>query len=502
MLRTLTADLLTYWRARPLTAFALFACALTALRILGLFYADADLGPDEAQYWAWSKAPAFGYYSKPPLIAWAIAATTAVFGDQEWAVRLLAPFFHLGSAFFLFALARRLYGARIGFWAGAGWLTLPGAAFSSALITTDAPLLFFWTAALYFFFRTVNAGTRGGSLLAAFPLGGAIGLGLLSKYAMIYFPLGIALALALSAKARARFGWPHAAIALAVAGAAVAPNLLWNADHDFETIAHTAKNADWGASLFHPEELGEFLAAQFGVFGPLTAILLIWGLVTLARRLKAAGEERDDDLALIALAVPPLLIVSVQALLARAHANWAACAYPAALLLVTAWAARARLGVLIRASAGAHLAVCLAFLVIFTNFALADRLGLSNAVKRVRGWQAQGEFVRERAAGYDAILVDDRELMSALLYYARGGPPVVAWNSNWRVDDHYEAFMAYDPAIQPRVLFVALDAGAIAVREGFQTIAHVDATTAVLSRRRQRTLYLFDVTDYVGRAGG
>ncbi len=158
---------------------------------------------------------------------------------------------------------------------------------------------------------------------------------------------------------------------------------------------------------------------------------------------------------------------------------------------------RARLGALIRASVGAHLAISLAFLAIFANFALADQLGLSNAVKRARGWQAQGEFVRERAAGYDAILVDDRELMSALLYYARGGPPVVAWNSNWRIDDHYEAFMAYDPATQPHVLFVAFDAEAIALKDRFQTIETVDATTVDLHRERKRTLYLFDVSGFV-----
>lgn len=499
MLRALSADLLSYWRARPLAAFAIVAAALTILRIAALVYADAELGPDEAQYWVWSKAPAFGYYSKPPFIAWVIAATTALFGDAEWSIRLAAPFFHLGAGLFLFLLARRLYGPSVAFWAGAGWMTLPGAAFSSALITTDAPLLFFWSAALYFFFRVVNAETRRGSLIAAFLLGAAVGLGLLSKYAMIYFPVGAAIAVLVSARIRSGFGWPQAIIALATAGAAVAPNLLWNASHDFQTIAHTAANANWGHKLIHPGKLAEFLAAQFGVFGPIMALLLAWGAATLPRRMKDAGAALGDDLALLAFAAPPLLIVAAQALLSRAHANWAAAAYPAALILVTVWVLRARSGVLVRASAGLHLAVCLAFMAIFANFALADAIGISNAVKRVRGWHELGAFVKENAAGYDAILVDDRELMGSLLYYARGGPPIVAWNSNNRIDDHYEAFMAYDPAKQPRALFVALDAGGIAVQERFASIAGVGAMTADLHRGRSRTLYLFDVSGVVGR---
>lgn len=499
MLRALTADFLKYWRARPFAAFLIVAGALTALRVFALVFADANLGPDEAQYWVWSKTPAFGYYSKPPLIAWVIAATTALFGDTEWAVRIGAPFFHFGAGLFLFALARRIYGPNVAFWAGAGWMTLPGAAISSALITTDAPLLFFWSAALYFFFRVLNASSSRSSLGAAMMLGAALGLGMLSKYAMIYFPIGVAGALAISHKARARFRWQHALIALGVAAAALAPNFLWNASHNFETIAHTAANANWKGDFGHPEKLAEFIGAQFGVFGPITMLLLIWGLATLARRLAAAGESRDDDLALLALAAPPLLIVCVQAFLARAHANWAAAAYPAGLVLVTVWAMRARLGLLVRMSAGAHLAIGLGFLVIFTNFALADAVGVSNAVKRVRGWPAQGAFVKSQAEGYDAVLVDDRELMGSLLYYARGGPTIVAWNSNDRVDDHYEAFMAYDPEKQKRVLFVAFDAGAIAVQERFTNIAAVDNVTADLKRGRARTLYLFDVSGFSDR---
>ena len=52
--------------------FWLIAAAITVARIVLLFVSEAELGPDEAQYWYWSQHPAFGYFSKPPLIAWAI----------------------------------------------------------------------------------------------------------------------------------------------------------------------------------------------------------------------------------------------------------------------------------------------------------------------------------------------------------------------------------------------------------------------------------------------
>ena len=41
--------------------------ALLCVRLVALRWNVTDLFFDEAQYWAWSEEPAFGYYSKPPL---------------------------------------------------------------------------------------------------------------------------------------------------------------------------------------------------------------------------------------------------------------------------------------------------------------------------------------------------------------------------------------------------------------------------------------------------
>ena len=68
--------------------------AITGLRLLWLALQPADLYPDEAQYWIWSQQLAFGYYSKPPLVAWLIRLTTGLFGDSEFAIRLSAPLLH------------------------------------------------------------------------------------------------------------------------------------------------------------------------------------------------------------------------------------------------------------------------------------------------------------------------------------------------------------------------------------------------------------------------
>src|SRR6185312_9719193 len=98
------------------------------------------------------------YYSKPPLIAWLIALTTAVFGDSEFAIRLSAPLLHAIAAGFVYAIGARLYDGRVGFWAALTYLTAPGVSLSAYVISTDAVLLPCWAAALYAFIRARGSG--------------------------------------------------------------------------------------------------------------------------------------------------------------------------------------------------------------------------------------------------------------------------------------------------------------------------------------------------------
>ncbi len=473
--------------------FAIFALALTAIRIVSLILGDPNLGPDEAQYWFWSQTPAFGYYSKPPLIAWAIAATTAIFGDAEWAVRLSAPLFQLGAGAFIFLTARRLADDRAAFWAGVSWLTLPGVFLSSALITTDGPLIFFWSAALYFFIRLTDASEPRRLTMAIF-LGGAIGFGLLSKYAMLYFLPGAALALILSPARRGALRLGDAGAAVAMALVLLAPNIFWNAENDFQTIAHTAANANWTQSLGHPENLLKFIGDQFAIAGPIMLALIAAAGFSVWRRKDDSGATLR---LLIAFSLPALLIVSAQAFISRAHGNWAAVAYPSAIIAAAIFASRTPKGALaLKASLGLHLVVGAGFLAAFSNMALADAVGGSGALKRLRGWDMHGPEIVGAAAGYDAIVSDDREVMSGLVYYARGGPPIAAWDSNARIDSHYEAFFAFDTQRHRRLLYVTTSPDAAPLRNAFASVRAVGTSVAPMTATRQRTLYLFELSGY------
>jgi 4-amino-4-deoxy-L-arabinose transferase-like glycosyltransferase len=76
------------------TAFrraAAILVALTLVRLIALRLSNVDLFFDESQYWSWSRHLAFGYFSKPPLLAWLIAAAELVCGSAEACVRAPAP---------------------------------------------------------------------------------------------------------------------------------------------------------------------------------------------------------------------------------------------------------------------------------------------------------------------------------------------------------------------------------------------------------------------------
>ena len=258
-------------------AALLLVAALTLLRLVALFRSPLELYPDEAQYWLWSRTLDFGYYSKPPVIAWAIWATTALGGDTEPWVRLSATLFQAAATLLVFAVARRVYGAASGLAAAALYGLMPGIQLSSLVAATDAPLLFALGLSLYAYVALQVAQARARIGWAA-ALGAALGLAFLSKYAAAFYLSGIALHLILSRSART--AWTPAAILAGVSAGflIILPNLAWNAAHGFATFQHTAANAAWsGVQLFNPGELAGFLAGQFGVFGPIPMGVLVAG---------------------------------------------------------------------------------------------------------------------------------------------------------------------------------------------------------------------------------
>lgn len=415
----------------PAAAMLALVLAITALRLLWLWVQPAGLYPDEAQYWFWAKHPAFGYYSKPPLVAWLIALTTGLFGDGEFAVRLSAPFLHAGTAVFIYAIGARLYDRRVGLWSALAYASLPGVSVSAFIMSTDAPLMLCWAAALYAFIRARAPGGRAWWLA----VGIAAGLGLLAKYAMAYWMLS-ALGFVLLSRAERRH-LPALLGAFAVAFVLYAPNLWWNWNNGFVSYLHTRDNADLAGKLFHPDAALAFFASQFAVFGPLFFAALIF----LAARPRAFAEPNVRFLA--AFALPTLAMMLAVGLLSRAEPNWAAPAYVSATVLVVAWALRRGW----RAAVAFAVALDLfAAALCFTGYQTLAAAGVElpaayDPLRRLRGWRELGAQVSAALAQHPGfrLFADDRELLAALIYYVCPHPfDAVKWDLLDRVKDQWD----------------------------------------------------------------
>ena len=403
---------------------------LLVFRLVALFISPFYLHGDEAQYWAWSKDLDWGYFTKPPMIAWVIAATTGIFGDAEWAVRLSSPILHSATAYVIFRTARFAFDAQTGFWAALIYIIMPAVGLSAGIVSTDVPLLFCFAVALnaWLHLRKTPTWPR------ALQLGLAIGIGLLCKYAMLFFLPALGLAALFDKPTRTALLSLKGGAVVIIAALLIAPNIVWNMNHDFATLSHTVANANvQGGIPFHPGELLTFWADQLIVFGPVTLVLLVMALIAACR------QKLESPAFWIALFVlSPLLIISFQALMSRANANWAVTAYVGGSILLAHYGLRTvrkatKAGLIVNAALGGGLVI----LGLFP--ALANAVGAANSFKRLRAWPETVEVLENRFAeghegqAYSVIALDNRITFYDLNYYGLADSAPLKM---WRLKNH------------------------------------------------------------------
>jgi 4-amino-4-deoxy-L-arabinose transferase-like glycosyltransferase len=476
----------------PVTALVVLSACITVVRVVTLYMTPLNLGPDEAQYWSWSLNPSFGYFSKPPLIAWLIGSTTSFCGVEEHCIRLSSPFIHAGTSFAVFYAARKLYDERVGFWSATTYLSIPGTSFSSLLITTDVPLLFFWALALWAVVEMQTSKSLRWSVL----LGVSLGLGLLSKYAMLYFLLGLAIAFLPTREGRLFLSGRQMLSGIAIAVAVFSPNIIWNITNGLATVRHTASNANWSSDrLFNFSHIFEFLGAQAGIIGPIAAGIFVLGAI---RSTRSATITTSDRL-MLALSAPVIIVVTLQAFISRANANWAAPAFVTLCILVCAWALREKWIRTMVASTIFNVAIALFLCALAVSPALVSAIGQENAVKRLRGWPEAGNTIITVAssAPFTAIMSDDREDMASLYYYTRARKIPLRMMPNNPPRNEYESAHALSSDVASFVLFVTRKQDVSSVTSAFTSSERIGSVETRLDSKRTRVFYLYALREPV-----
>jgi len=460
---------------------------LTLVRLIGLQVSVTDLHADEAQYWVWAQSPAWGYFSKPPVVAWLIAAAERVCGSGPACVRAPSALIWAAIPLIVAAIGTTLGGRSLGLWAGLCALLAPGAAFSARVMSTDPPLLLFWSLALLAFVRLRAGG--GPAWAAALAVG--LGLGLLSKYAMAYFLVGMVLAAVVDPASRRTLARPLVGAAVAAGMAMLVPNLLWNLDNGLATVRHTGENLTDGAGAFDAgrslAEGLEFVAAQFGLAGPVVFAAMI---------LAAIGWRRtsDEQRFMLAFAAPVFLAVTVVAFVNGANANWAAAALIATFVLAPMTLA-GTLGRRWLAGGSAFGAAIQALLLVGDG--LADRWALPDEpYEPVLGWRVLADAVERQveAAGATVVVAERRGDAAQLTYGLRDTAlDVRAWPTEpGRAPQNYFQ-MARPLAAADRgpVLAVTECLDAARFRSGWARVDVIGRVTVAAGPGESRTYGLF-----------
>ena len=387
---------------------------------------------DEAYYLGWAQTPDWGYYSKPPMVGWLIALTTGLFGNAEWAVKLAAPVLYSATAIIIYRTALMLADSKAAFISGCAFLLMPLIAFNSLFITTDAPLIFFWSLCFYAFLRARESDGWTWWLIA----GISGGFGLLSKYTFILLPVTFLLYACFSQDGRKlllnnRF-WITCFLALSF----LLPNLYWNYQHDFISFQHTAEISKQSSNNLSGGRLLEFWGGQLFVFGP---VFLIYLIIRGLRR----SPRSDTEKLLWSLFWPTFLVLSTQAFMARANINWAGPAYIGAALLVGYYLSQIKGYKVFFAGILVNLVFALAFYHYgaVTNVLSIERKWGSDPYKRILGWP---EFVHQFQPGFDQnpglkLSSDSRKLLAYFGYYITPQDfKGASLSPDAHIEDHYE----------------------------------------------------------------
>lgn len=427
----------------------LVIAAFLVLRLATLLLSGFELTYDEAQYWAWSRELAFGYFTKPGLIAWLIRGTTEICGDGVACVRAPAPILHAAAAWFVFLAARRLYDSRVAFWSALAYVAMPAVSLSSLILNTDVPLLFFWCVGLH----ATALFLERASLSRALYLAGTVAIGLNAKYAMIYLPASLLVYFLATADRRAFLRSGATWVALFGGLAGFLPNLIWNARNGFVTFHHTGDNAGWEAIGFKIGKIFEYLWGQAVIPGPILFAAAVFAAAFGWRSAKPAADRL-----LMWLSLPILIVIGVNAAFAKLHGNWAATAFPALVIFASAVLCQGRWRDLLKLSAAINVVAAVALAI---GASLVGHVPLPEKPRqlhRLLHWADYGDKLAEaaRAAGVRTIVTVGRPMTSETLYELRDSGldvrPYVAPGA--APADQFEMTIPYQPAVHGPALLV------------------------------------------------
>ena len=457
---------------------------LTVLaRCFAIIKSPLELSADEAQYWLWSNHLSWGYFSKPPLIAWLISFSNHVLGVSVFSIRILAPIFHGITTIFIFYLAKEVSNKSqlTQFLSALTWLTLPIIGVGSFLMSTDTPLMLLWTIGLLSIFNAYKSEKHSTWLIS----GLISGISIYAKYAAFYMPLGLFLFYFMTYQSNSKIKFIHLFIFFSAFLLVSIPNLIWNMFNNFSTINHLSSNAVIDSPSYSLSGSLDFIFSQLGVIGPImffVSILGIWKTLKL----------KDNFGLLIWFVLPVFIIMSIQGFFSEANANWSATALPGLSIICGHYLAK-NFKVAFFAIFTNSLICLLIYLISLTGNLIFFELK-SDPLRKLKGWQALSQDILDNTSKEksDIILVERRGIAAELMYYLRDKSLKIRVPNNLKpANNHYELNYSFDEKESTKFYYITeTDILPMKMKENYK-IEKISISKTKISNNKYRILHFY-----------
>jgi hypothetical protein len=220
------------------------------------------------------------------------------------------------------------------------------------------------------------------------------------------------------------------------------PNLVWNLKNGFVTARHLSHNANLDEPQYSLLGSLEFIFSQMGIVGPVIFVIAVMVMII---------KRQDTHTRFwIALFIPAMTIITVQAFISDANANWALTSWPAALVLTAGYCAehwmRLRRFFLIGVSLNAGFALILLVSTIAGSF--GPLTPPSDPLRRLKAWDLHAQDILTFAETHGAtqIVVARRSHAAKLIWELRDYDLKVALiDGNGIAENHFEQNFPWSP---------------------------------------------------------
>ncbi|MEI7767589.1 MAG: glycosyltransferase family 39 protein [Phycisphaerae bacterium] len=319
--------------------------------------APFDLSEDETHYWEWARHLDYGYYSKPPGIAWLMWANVhlgqllGIPADSTAWMRTPAVILSALVGFLGFDLSRRVFrDDRVGLLLMVINAAVPMFVVGAVLLTIDSPMFACWALASWALWRYVETPEQGEWVrqprwlyLSAL----AVAVGLLFKPLLIAFPLSVIVMAMASRTLRQRLWSWHLLPAVAIMLCSQIPFILWNSHHDWVTFKHMRSQAGVGQTvkgnpiLAFLGRLGEYVGGQVGAMAGFMFMLLVMAIWKAFGARKQLGDAATFGLTfLLALSLPLWTFYLFLTIGTKIQINWPAASYFTGMMVLAGIACR------------------------------------------------------------------------------------------------------------------------------------------------------------------